>query len=75
MACPACTALINRWLDTTPGQMFPGVAITAGTTAYDISPAGVTANRRGRYERWRALVRDQTAAVRAACARGQHAEP
>lgn len=72
--CPPCTAAINKWLDSTPAIVSPGPSFVVHA-AYDATPAGMRDNRTARYERWRTLVRDQTAAIRQGCRDGVHAAP
>lgn len=70
--CAACALARERWLDTTPTMLdTPGFTFGSGA-AYDGTVAGVAGNRRARYERWRVLVREQRAAILAACLRGSH---
>ncbi len=45
-----------------------GIRIASGAT-YDDTAAGATANRRNRYEDWRALVGRQVALIGETCAR------
>lgn len=74
--CRACRAESDRWLDTTPAILRPGVSITYGSgAAYDSTPAGVRDNTRARYEDWRRLVREQMARIREQCQREQHTAP
>lgn len=74
--CPDCRAEADRWLDSNPERIFPirGFAFGSGAP-YDLTSAAIANRRRARYERWRSLVREQTAAIREGCAAGLHARP
>lgn len=67
--CADCIVDRMRWLDSAPATL--GVGIVSHS-AYDRTELGVRENRAARYERWRALVRQQMDAIATTC-RTQHA--
>ncbi len=64
--CRECRDLYDRWLDTSPAIVSPGVKIASGA-AYDDTAAGAEANRRRRVDDWRALVNRQHALIHDIC--------
>lgn len=68
--CLACTRAQAAWYDYRPSP-----AGVSGSTAYDVSLAGIADARRARYNRWRYTVRTQQALIAAACRRGGHGRP
>ena len=70
--CPPCRALADKWLYSNPARVLGGGVRIASGAAYDDTAAGVADNRRGRYEQWRRLVREQIALIVEGCEAGRH---
>lgn len=71
--CPPCVERRTAWLDANPLVTLPRFGFTFGSgAAYDTSPAGVRDNRAARARAWYALVREQRAAIAAACRAAGH---
>ncbi len=73
MTCTPCRTEQDRWYDTTPQQMFPGLGfVMQASAAYDLTPRGVADRRRIRWEQWRDTVRFQQALIATACRAAGH---
>jgi hypothetical protein len=73
--CADCRALRDRWLDTRPQDLHPGLGyIMQASAAYDLTAAGTAERRRARWRQWRDLVVEQRAAIADLCRRQRHSE-
>lgn len=74
MTCTPCRTEQDRWYDTTPQGLYPGLSlITQASAAYDYTPRGVAERRRIRWERWRDTVRFQRDLIARTCREAGHA--
>lgn len=72
--CPACREERDRWMDTTPRIVRPGVRIAA-SAAHDDTFAGVRDNTRARFEQWRETVHFHIGLIEKHCAEKHLARP
>lgn len=74
--CKPCQDERYRWMDSKPSQMFPALGFAYGSGApYDVTPAAIRDRHTTRYEKWRALVREQMARIAEQCRAAGHVTP
>ena len=71
--CAECTVASNKWLDSSPTIVDPGISI-ARVVGGGREVANCIERRTARYEKWRQLVRRQMAGIADICRREHQAE-
>jgi hypothetical protein len=73
MTCPTCRTERDRWYDTTPQGLFPGLGyVTQASAAHDLTARGAADRRQARWEKWRDAVRFQRDLIARICAAEGH---